>query len=267
GGRGVVDITQGYSLSLVVDQIDTLTCGLQLEDEMTDSSRTDTLNSSSSGTTASSIEKITVQANAQLVKPPAHPSAILTVLRKPNPPPPPPRLTPVRGEDPQRVVPTANPVKTNGTLLRHGGFQGRPNKIPNGDICSIPNSHLDTAPVQPLTHRPGKDRCPQAGPRERVRFSEKVQYHGYCPDCDNRYNIKSREVHSHSEPVHPPGKIPHHGPPLPPPPHLPSFPLENGGLGVSHSSSFPPARPAAVPPPTAPKPQKAILRKSTTTTV
>ncbi|KAJ8794927.1 hypothetical protein J1605_018743 [Eschrichtius robustus] len=97
---------------MVVDQIDTLTSDLQLEDEMTDSSKTDTLNSSSSGTTASSIEKIKVQANAPLIKPPAHPSAILTVLRKPNPPPPPPRLTPVKCEDPQRVVPTVNPTCT-----------------------------------------------------------------------------------------------------------------------------------------------------------
>ncbi|XP_059775415.1 protein Largen isoform X1 [Balaenoptera ricei] len=251
----------------VVDQIDTLTSDLQLEDEMTDSSKTDTLNSSSSGTTASSIEKIKVQANAPLIKPPAHPSAILTVLRKPNPPPPPPRLTPVKCEDPQRVVPTVNPVKTNGTLLRSRGFPGAPNKIPNGDICCKPSSNLDKVPVQPLMHRPEKDRCPQAGPRERVRFNEKVQYHGFCPDCDTRHHIKNREVHSHSEPVHPPGKLPPHGPAQPPPPHLPPFPLENGGLGISHSNSFPPLRPAPVPPPTAPKPQKTILRKSTTTTV
>ncbi|XP_012933236.1 protein Largen isoform X2 [Heterocephalus glaber] len=234
---------------------------------MTDSSKTDTLNSSSSGTTASSTEKIKVQASAPLIKPPTHPSAILTVLRKPNPPPPPPRLTPVKCEDPQRAVPTANPVKTNGTLLRNGSLPGGPSKIPNGDICCIPSLNLDKTPLQPLMHRPEKDRCPQAGPRERVRFNEKVQYHGYCPDCDNRYNIKNRAVHSHSEPVHQPGKTPHQGPPLPPAPHLPPFPLENGGLGISHSSSFPPLRPATVPPPTAPKPHKTILRKSTTTTV
>ncbi|XP_023556330.1 protein Largen [Octodon degus] len=243
----------------VVDQIDTLTSDLQLEDEMTDSSKTDTLNSSSSGT-ASSIEKIKVQAPTQLLRGPTQPSAVLTVLRKPNPPPPPPRLTPVKGDDTQRV-------KTNGTLLRSGGLPSGPNKIPNGDICCIPSVNSDKAPGQPLMHRPEKDRCPQGGPRERVRFSEKVQYHGYCPDCDNRYNLKNREVHRHSEPVHPPGKTPHQGPPLPPPPHLPPFPLENGGLGVSHSHSFPPLRPATVPPPTAPKPQKTILRKSTTTTV
>ncbi|XP_036884879.1 protein Largen [Sturnira hondurensis] len=254
-------------LKEVVDQIDTLTSDLQLEDEMTDSSKTDTLNSSSSGTTASSIEKLKVQANAPLIKPPAHASAILTVLRKPNPPPPPPRLTPVKCEDPQRLVPAANPVKTNGTLLRNGGFPGAPNRIPNGDIGCTPSNNSDKVSLRPLMHRPEKDRCPQAGPRERVRFNEKVQYHGYCPDCDARYNIKNREVLLHSEPGQPPGKLPQPGPPCPPPPLHPPFPLENGGLGLSHSNSFPPLRPAAVPPPPAPKPQKTILRKSTTTTV
>ncbi|XP_036872323.2 protein Largen isoform X2 [Manis javanica] len=254
-------------LKEVVDQIDTLTSDLQLEDEMTDSSKTDTLNSSSSGTTASSLEKIKVQASAPLSRPPAPPSAILTVLKKPNPPPPPPRLTPVKCEAPRRVVPAVNPAKTNETVLRNGGLPGVPNKIPNGDICCAPNSNPDKARAPPLMHRPEKDRCPQAGPRERVRFNEKVQYHGYCPDCDARYNVKNSEVHLHSQPVHPPGKLPPQGPPLPPPPHLPPFPLENGGLGISHSNSFPPLRPATVPPSIAPKPQKTILRKSTTTTV
>ncbi|CAM2114359.1 unnamed protein product [Caretta caretta] len=182
-------------MKLVVDQIDTLTSDLQLEDEMTDSSKTDTLNSSSSSTTASSLEKAKVRANAPLIKPPAHPSAILTVLRKPNPPPPPPRLTPVKCEDPHRPVPSANPVKTNGTLLRNGGLPGGPNKIPNGDVFCIPNSNLDKVPMHPLIHRPDKDRCPQTGTRERVRFSEKVQYHGYCPDCDVR-NKKPKYITS-----------------------------------------------------------------------
>ncbi|XP_053144276.1 protein Largen isoform X1 [Hemicordylus capensis] len=257
-------------LKEVVDQIDTLTSDLQLEDEMTDSSKTDTLNSSSSSTTASSLEKAKVRANAPLIKPPSHPSAILTVLRKPNPPPPPPRLTPVKCEDPHRPVTPANPVKTNGTLLRNGGLPGGPNKIPNGDICCIPNSNLDKVPMQPLMHRSERDRYPQPGTRERVRFNEKVQYHGYCADCDVRYNIKNREVHLHSEAAHMLGKLPHQCPPLPPPPPpppLPPFPLENGGVGISPSSSFPPLRPATVPPQTAPKPQKTILRKSTTTTV
>ncbi|KAM6187043.1 protein Largen [Sarcoramphus papa] len=255
-------------LKEVVDQIDTLTSDLQLEDEMTDSSKTDTLNSSSSSTTASSLEKVKVRGSAPLIKPPAHPSAILTVLRKPNPPRPPPRLTPVKCDEPPRLPPSANPVKTNGTLLRNGGLPVGPNRIPNGDICCTPNSNLEKVAMQPLMHRPEKERCPQPGARERVRFSEKVQYHGYCPDCDVRYNIKNREVHLHSEPARVVGKLPHQCPPLPPPPPpLPPFPLENGGLGISPSNSFPPPRPATVPPQTAPKPQKTILRKSTTTTV
>nr|XP_033784921.1 protein Largen isoform X1 [Geotrypetes seraphini] len=251
-------------LKEVVDQIDTLTSDLQLEDEMTDSSKTDTLNSSSSSTTASSLDKIKVRANAPLIKPPAHPPAILTVLRKPNPPPPPPRLTPVRCED---VVLSSNPVKTNGTLLRNGGLPGGPNKVPNGDAFCMPPNNLDKVASQSLMHRPEKDRCHQTTTRERVRFSEKVQYHGYCPDCDVRYDMKNKEIHLHSEPLHTPAKLPHHCPPLPLPPPLPPFPLENGGLGISSSHSFPPLRPHAVPPPTAPKPQKTILRKSTTTTV
>ncbi|XP_060091535.1 protein Largen [Heteronotia binoei] len=252
-------------LKEVVDQIDTLTSDLQLEDEMTDSSKTDTLNSSSSSTTASSLEKVKARTNVPLIKPP---SAILTVLRKPNPPPPPPRLTPVKCEDPQKPVIPANPVKTNGTLLRNGGLPGGSNKIANGDICCIPNNNLDKVPMQPLMHRPEKDRCPQPGTRERVRFNEKVQYHGYCADCDVRYNIKNREIHLHSESVHTLGKLPHQCPPLPPPPPpLPPFSLENGGMGISPSSSFPPLRPATVPPQTESKPQKTILRKSTTTTV
>ncbi|KAJ1207485.1 hypothetical protein NDU88_002876 [Pleurodeles waltl] len=179
---------------IVVDQIDTLTSDLQLEEEMTDSSKTDTLNSSSSSTTASSLDKIKVRANTPLIKPPVHPLAILTVLRKHNPPPPPPRLTPVKCEDSHRLLPPPIPVKTNGTLLRNGGLQGGPKKIPNGDVCSIPNSNFDKIPLHSLTHRPEKDRCHQTTTRERVRFSENVQYHGYCPDCDVRYDMKNREI-------------------------------------------------------------------------
>ncbi|KAM8962138.1 protein Largen [Pelodytes ibericus] len=252
-------------LKEVVDQIDTLTSDLQLEDEMTDSSKTDTLNSSSSSTTASSLDKIKVRANAPLITPPAHPSAVLTVLRKPNPPPPPPRLTPLKFEETHRLNNSTNTVKSNGPLLRNGGLPVGPTKVPNGDRCAIHNVKVDKFPAPPMTHRPEKDRCSQTVTRERVRFSENVLYHGYCPDCDVRSEIKNREVHLHGEPVHLVGKLPHHCPPLPPPP-LPAFPLENGGLGINSSSSHPPQKPCTMPP-TAPKPQKTILRKSTTTTV
>ncbi|XP_013362508.1 PREDICTED: protein Largen, partial [Chinchilla lanigera] len=128
----------------VVDQIDTLTSDLQLEDEMTDSSKTDTLNSSSSGT-ASSLEKIKAPAPAR--PRPAQPSAVLTVLRRPRPPPPPPRLTPVTGDDTQRV-------KTNGSLLRGARPPGTPGPVPNGDAWCAPRVHPDTAPELPLTPGP-----------------------------------------------------------------------------------------------------------------
>uniref|UniRef100_A0A8C5PCP8 Proline rich 16 n=1 Tax=Leptobrachium leishanense TaxID=445787 RepID=A0A8C5PCP8_9ANUR len=254
------------STSPVVDQIDNLTSDLQLEDEMTDSSKTDTLNSSSSSTTASSIDKIKVRANAPLISPPVHQSAVLTVLRKPNPPAPPPRLTPVKFEDTHRLDNTPNPVKNNVPLIRNGGLPGGPTKVPNGDRCAIHNINVDKFTAQPLTHRPQKDRCSQTTTRERVRFSENVLYHGYCPDCDIRSEIRNREVHLTGESIHLGGKISHQCPPLPSP-TLPSFPVENGGLGISSSSSQPPQKSGMLPPPTAPKPQKTILRKSTTTTV
>ncbi|XP_039614919.1 protein Largen isoform X1 [Polypterus senegalus] len=253
-------------LKEVVDQIDSLTSDLQLEEEMTDSSKTDTLNSSSSSTTttttASSLEKIKLHTEVALIKPPSAPPAILTVLKKPYPPPPPPRLTPIRCDNPSKTLPAVKPVKTNGTLLRNGGLQGIQKKIPNGDICCISQNTVDKVPIQPTPHKPDKDRCPQVT-RERVRFSEQVQYHGYCPDCDVRYDIKNRDVHLHTETLHAKLKPLHHCPPPPPP--LPS--RENGGMGICVSHSFPPLTPTSVPPPAAPKPQKTILRKSTTTTV
>ncbi|XP_048201995.1 protein Largen-like [Perognathus longimembris pacificus] len=249
----------------VVHQIDALTSDLQLEDEMTDSSQTDTLNSSSSGTTGSSLERMKAQVQAPpLLAPLAHPSAILTVLRKPNPPPPPPRLTPVRREPPARQAPALHPAKTHGHLAQNGGSPGMPRRTPNGDARCLSGSHADRMPAQPRTHRPEEDRCPQAGPRERVRFSENVQYHGYCPECESRHPRGSGAAHVHGEPgpLQTPGPLPPAPYPPPPPP-----PLENGGAGASHSHRFPPPRPPAVPLSTAPKPHKTILRKSTTTTV
>ncbi|RMB97130.1 hypothetical protein DUI87_26414 [Hirundo rustica rustica] len=183
---------RGMASKSVVDQIDTLTCDLQLEDEMTDSSKTDTLNSSSSSTTASSLEKVKVRGNVPLIKPPVHPSAILTVLRKPNPPPPPPRLTPVKCEEPPRLPPLATQSRLMAPCCEMGACPLGPGRIANGDMCCIPSSNLEKVVMQPLVHRPEKDQCPQPGARERVRFSEKVQYHGYCPDCDVRYNIKKQ---------------------------------------------------------------------------
>ncbi|XP_043916757.1 protein Largen [Protopterus annectens] len=251
----------------VVDQIDTLTSDLQLEEEMTDSSKTDTLNSSSSSTTASSLEKIKMNSDLPVIKAALNPSSsVLTVLKKPNPPPPPPRLTPLKTEDPHRSVSMTQIVKASRTVLHNGVSAGATSRVPNGDVFCIPGSDPDRGPIQTVLHKPEKDRCQQTTAtttRERVRFSEKVQYHGYCPDCDVQYDMKNRDVHLHMETIQKVVKPPHHCPPSPPP--LP--PLQNGQLNISSSNSFPPVRPATVPPSTAPKPQKTILRKSTTTTV
>ncbi len=112
--------------SQVVEEIDCLTSDLRLEEDLTDGSKTDTLNSSSSST-ASSVK--------------IYPEETLF------------RPTASRAED---ITP-----------------------MQNGDsVCR-------------------ESRCPQST-RERVRFSEKVLYHGYCPH--------STDLHLHTElidsPVH-----------------------------------------------------------------
>ncbi|XP_078141497.1 protein Largen [Centroberyx gerrardi] len=214
---------------------------------MTDSSKTDTLNSSSSSTTtttASSLEKMKLYPDDCIFRPPApiapvpaNPPTVLTVLKKPHPPLPPPRLTPLKAED------------HNMKNLPH------PTLVLSGNLSKCPQA-------------PGRE--PRE--RERVRFSEKVQYHGYCPDCDLQYDVDDTELHLQAElsdmrlsPVHCCSSA------SPPPPHaLPhELMLENGTLSVSHS--FPPTAntlPPCVPPhPPSLKPQKTILRKSTTTTV
>ncbi|XP_044231301.1 protein Largen [Thunnus albacares] len=293
-------------LKEVVHDIDTLTCDLQLEEDgLTDSSKTDTLNSSSSSTTtttASSLEKMKLFPDDCIFKPPApitpvpiNPPAVLTVLKKPHPPLPPPRLTPMRAEDHNiknlphpTLVLSGNISKANGSLLRNGGvFPLKPNReLFSSTPCfissdsGIPESGLvPTLPrPMPLLHHE-KNKCPKAPSREprereRVRFSEKVQYHGYCPDCDLQYDVDDTELHLQAElndlrlsPVH---CCSSSSSPTPPPHSLPhELMLENGGLSVSHS--FPPKAntpPPCVPPhPTSLKPQKTILRKSTTTTV
>lgn len=288
----------------VVHDIDTLTCDLQLEEEgLTDSSKTDTLNSSSSSTTttttASSLEKMKLYPDDGISKLPApivpiyiNPSAVLTVLKKSHPPLPPPRLTPLRGEDhniknlPQpTLVLSGNISKATGTIMRNGGvFPLKPKRdLFSSMPCFISNdSGIPESGLVPTLPRPmpllrhEKNKCPK-GParefreRERVRFSEKVQYHGYCPDCDLQYDVDNTELQLQAElndlrlsPVHFCSSSS-----SPPPPHaLPhELMLENGGLSVSHS--FPPTTipPPRVPPHPPPKPQKTILRKSTTTTV
>ncbi|KAM7017552.1 protein Largen [Tautogolabrus adspersus] len=291
-------------LKEVVHDIDTLTGDLQLEEDgLTDSSKTDTLNSSSSSTTttttASSLEKMKLFPDDCIFKPPApiapvpvHPHAVLTVLKKPHPPLPPPRLTPLRAEEHNiknlphpTLVLSGNISKAAGSVMRNGGiFPLKPNRhLFSSTPCFISNDGISESGLVPTLPRPmpllrhEKNKCPKAPgresrERERVRFSEKVQYHGYCPDCDLQYDVDDTELHIQSElndlrlsPVHCCSSSP------PPPPHaLPhELMLENGGLPMSHS--FPPTTntplPCVPPHPTSLKPQKTILRKSTTTTV
>ncbi|XP_061586034.1 protein Largen [Cololabis saira] len=289
----------------VVHEIDTLTCDLQLEEEgLTDSSKTDTLNSSSSSTTttttASSLEKMKIFPDDCFFKTqvphnpvPVNLPAVLTVLKKPRPPLPPPRLTPLKAEDHNiknlphpTLVLSGNISKANGSLFRNGGvFPPKPNKdFFSSAPCfiagesGIPESGLvPTLPKPMPLLRHEKNKCPKANSREprekeRVRFSEKVQYHGYCPDCDLQYDVDDTELHLQAElndlrlsPVH------YCSSSSPPPSHPLSHELmlENGGLPVSRS--FPPTTntpPPCVPPHTPSlKPHKTILRKSTTTTV
>ncbi|KAG7490883.1 hypothetical protein JOB18_043791 [Solea senegalensis] len=292
-------------LKEVVHEIDTLTGDLQLEEDgLTDSSKTDTLNSSSSATstttTASSLEKMKLfpddcifKTPTSIIPLPVNPSAVLTVLKKSHPPLPPPRLPPLRAEEHNiknlphpTLVLSGNISKANGSLLRNGGvfplkvnrylFSSTPCFI-SGDSGVSESGLVPTLPRPMPLLRHEKNKCPKAPgreprERERVRFSEKVQFHGYCPDCDLQYDVDNTELHLQAElndlrlsPVHCCSSS------SPPPPHtLPhDLMLENGSLSLSHS--FPPT--ANTPPPCVPphppslKPQKTILRKSTTTTV
>ncbi|XP_053277311.1 protein Largen isoform X2 [Pleuronectes platessa] len=203
---------------------------------MTDSSKTDTLNSSSSSTTTtttvSSLEKMKIFPEDFIFK------TLGPII--PVPVHPPAVLTVLRKAHPPLPPPRLTPLRAedhNGSLMRNGGAPGR-----------------------------------EPRERERVRFSETVQYHGYCPDCDLQYDVDDTELHLQAElsdlrlsPLHCCSSS------SPPPPHaLPhDLMLENGGLPFSHS--FPPTAnppPPFVPPhPPSRKPQKTILRKSTTTTV
>ncbi|XP_077457864.1 protein Largen [Stigmatopora argus] len=295
-------------LKEVVHDIDTLTCDLQLEEDgLTDSSKTDTLNSSSSSTattttTASSLEKMKLFADDWLLAPPtpvtpllALPPAVLTVHKKAHPPLPPPRLTSTRAEDhcgknlphPTLVL-SGNLSKANGSSLKNGVvFSFKPNRdLFSPTSCFITNDGgLPESSLVPTLPRPmpllrhEKNKCPKAPgreprERERVRFSEKVQYHGYCPDCDLQYDVDESELHLQAElndmrlsPVH-------YCSPSSPPPASPlplKLMLENGGLSASHGflpkANTPPPPPCVPPQPGSLKPQKTILRKSTTTTV
>ncbi|XP_051508668.1 protein Largen-like [Myxocyprinus asiaticus] len=233
-------------LKEVVHEIDCLTSDLHLEEEMTDSSKTDTLNSSSSSTTTttvSSIDKIKIYPEEMLFRPASVPPAVLTVLKRPHPPLPPPRMTPSRSEEYSDGLSSRTPPAANGTVMQNRVFPVNPiNVLSKESCCGVKSVTAPSAPLLKLE----KSRCPQTT-RERVRFSEKVQYLGYCPDCDLQCDVNNTDLHLHTELID--GKLS--------PLHQcsSSLPaqvlLDNGSLGFPSK-----------------KPHKTILRhKSTTTTV
>ncbi|KAJ3604681.1 hypothetical protein NHX12_029421 [Muraenolepis orangiensis] len=294
-------------LKEVVHDIDTLTCDLQLEEDgLTDSSKTDTFNSSSSSTTTtttvSSLERLKLGPDDGLffrVPAVVAPAAVLAALKKAHTPLPPlpPRHMPPRSEEHNMkslphptLVLSGNHSKANGTLWNGGVFPLKPGR----ELFSPPRHRaghdggVSEAGLVPTLPRPmpllrhQKNKCPQTGsgrePRERVRFSEKVQYHGYCPDCDLQYVVDDTDRHFTAEPGD--GRLsPVHfcsASPLvsPSPPAGPltlprEIVLENGGLALSRG--FRPVADGPLPPvpprQNSHKPQKTILRKSTTTTV
>ncbi|XP_062854384.1 protein Largen [Trichomycterus rosablanca] len=251
-------------LKEVVDEIDCLTSDLKLGEENGDCFKTDTLNSSSSSTTttttASSIERIKIYPEDTFLRPPLLASGMLTMLKRTYPALPPPRLTPALVEDHSESLSSRNQAMANRTLMRNGVFSSQPVNIPGRDTACMGKSTTEKglALVPLLRHE--KSRCPQVT-RERVRFSEKVQYHGYCPDCDLQYDMENTDMHLHTELINTRLSPVHQCPSMASPRML----MENGGLSLSRS--FPPSTPPCVPHRLTQKPQKTILRKSTTTTV
>ncbi|CAL8345321.1 unnamed protein product [Lota lota] len=288
-------------LKEVVHDIDTLTCDLQLEeDRLTDSSKTDTLNSSSSSTTTtttvSSLERLRLglddciffRVPAVIAPAPAHPAPVHTVQKKAHPPLPLPRHAPQRSEEHNMknlphptLVLSGKHSKANGTLRNGGGaFPIKPTRelFSPPRHCISNDSGVSEAGLVPTLPRPmpllrhQKNKCPQTSgrePRERVRFSEKVQYHGYCPDCDLQYVMDDTDRHFQGDPGDARLSPVHCCSATSPLARHLALPQELMLENLSHS--FPPMADApllSVPPlQHSHKPQKTILRKSTTTTV
>ncbi|XP_069779350.1 protein Largen-like [Narcine bancroftii] len=109
--------TVSTEMKEVVGKIDQLTSNLNLCEDINESYKSDTLNSSSSGVTVSTLEKSKDRPKL-ITRPIPTSTAILTVLRKSKPPAPPPRRTPVRMTSP--VKPSCKSNKINGTTMHNG---------------------------------------------------------------------------------------------------------------------------------------------------
>ncbi|XP_032903099.1 protein Largen-like [Amblyraja radiata] len=142
--------TVSTEMKEVVGQIDQLTSNLNLCEDINESYKSDTLDSSSSGVTVSTLEKSKDKAKL-VIKPIPTSSAVLTVLRKSKPPPPPPRRTPVRVASPAKSTCTNNNLKTNGTNMHNGTHSTTDGLERNCDGCSarsdtstrVPQSQLE----------------------------------------------------------------------------------------------------------------------------
>ncbi|XP_055514197.1 protein Largen-like [Leucoraja erinacea] len=142
--------TVSTEMKEVVGQIDQLTSNLNLCEDINESYKSDTLDSSSSGVTVSTLEKSKDKAKL-VIKPIPTSSAVLTVLRKSKPPPPPPRRTPVRAASPAKSTCTNNNHKTNGTNMHNGTHSTTDGLERNCEGCSarsdtstrVPQSQLE----------------------------------------------------------------------------------------------------------------------------
>ncbi|XP_072925609.1 uncharacterized protein [Hemitrygon akajei] len=127
--------TVSTEMKEVVGQIDQLTSNLNLCDDTNESYKSDTLDSSSSGVTVSTLEKSKDRPKL-ITRSTATSTAILTVIRKSKPPPPPPRRTPVRVLNSAKSFYTNNNYNINGTLMHNGTHSTTDHLEGNCEKCS-----------------------------------------------------------------------------------------------------------------------------------
>ncbi|XP_043577535.1 protein Largen-like, partial [Chiloscyllium plagiosum] len=133
-----------FILKQVVGQIDHLTSDLNLSEDANKSYKSDTLDSSSSGVTVSTLEK-SKDRPKMINRTAPTTTAVLTVLRKSKPPPPPPRRTPVRVKSPAKTSSISNSLKINGAFIHNGAHSPADQLMGNNATCS---SNVDKLWVQ-----------------------------------------------------------------------------------------------------------------------
>uniref|UniRef100_S4RZY4 Proline rich 16 n=1 Tax=Petromyzon marinus TaxID=7757 RepID=S4RZY4_PETMA len=281
-------------LKEVVSQIDTLTGSLNLDEE-TDESKCSTLTSSSSGATGSSggatvhrLSRFSTTVSAfSSSSCSSSSSTVLTVLRRAKPPVPPPRTTPVsvsslssssssssyRGEVVAGQAQHAC-LLVNGSLMPGGSGQGV--TVPNGDAAAASGASGTSEVARRLqkcsqVHRVSvtkEGEVQSSASKERVRFSDMVQYHGFVYDSDRsehrvQQRMRVQETRSVAAAVQhrhqcPGGVVPLGGTA---PSSVTLVSSSSSSVFYRASESVVRSRDDAKPPP------KAILRKSRNTTV